>query len=237
MATFHGQTVDIYEDFEDTTLNAELTVIDPAGIVTVSDTNRYMVGTHSMSVDVTTGVNTSNVQKSFGASPCAKASVGFWYYTCNWTSNGKEMQFCYFRGGGIMLKLITAFDSQDWLGNRNIGFIEFPTSNYITVSSATWYWVTVIWEQGVGTTLRVYDTSHNQVGSDITALGGQGVDNHTQTIDDIHIGITDEFANFAGKINFDEYVVDYTDGTFPLLGWDTTPVSNFVERGHTKLIF
>lgn len=217
MATFHGQTVDIYEDFEDSSLATGLTESDTAGILTVSDSGRYHDGAASMSIDCTSGMNNSHVATA-DSQDLSDITIGFWYYTANWVSNGKEIQCCKILGGGALHKLITLYDQQSWGGVRNLAFTEWGSG--VAVSSATWYWIVLNWNAGVGGTLRVYNASHEQVGSDVTTTGSGG-DYHTENVDVVYLGISDEFANFAGTINYDDYVIDSTDGTFPLLGWDT----------------
>jgi hypothetical protein len=216
MATFHSQTVDIYEDFEDSTLATGLTESDADGILTVNATNRYRAGSHSMSIDCSSGSHNAFLT-TVDSQNLSKATVAFWYYTAGWAGNGKELLCCRFMGGGAAHKLITLFDEQTWGGVRNIAFTEMGTG--ITISSSTWYWFVVHWEAGVGGTLRIYDTSNTQVGSDLTTTGSGG-DYHSDHVDLMDIGLRDEFANFSEYLNYDELVLDTTNGAFPILAWD-----------------
>jgi hypothetical protein len=215
MATFQGQTVDIYEDFEDATLATGLTETDVDGILTINSSGRYYAGSYSMALDCTTGNHTARIVYTLASS--GNISFGFWYFTANWTSNGKEISVTNVYSGGVGHKAISLWDDQTWAGVRNISFTEMGAG--IAISSATWYWITCKWEAGVGGTLRIYDTSYNQVGSDLTTTGSGG-DYHGDSADGLNIGFDgNEWSNFAGTINFDEYVIDETSMLWPILGW------------------
>jgi hypothetical protein len=227
MATFHGQTVDIYEDFEDSTLATGLTESDTNNILTINSSGRYYVGSYSCAIDLTSG-NNNPARIGYTLASAGSISFGFWYYTAPYSSNGKENSMFMITSGGVGHKAFQIWDDQTWGGTRNLSFTEMGAGT--TVSSSTWYWITGKWEAGVGATLRVYDTSHSQVGSDITTTGSGG-DYHADNADDIRIGFSgDEWSNYSDTINFDDYVIDETNMLWPILGWDTGGTTSVVPQ-------
>ena len=241
MATFHGQTVDVYEDFEDATLESDLTFSNASGLGTIPSTTWYHDGANGFAVDMTTaGGETYHSRLTFSRASAPttfdRISCGFWYHNCNWTSNGQSMAFMMLNGGGAAQKLCQVGDVLSWGGVRQFADRADPAYGQITAPNYSWVWVTVLWLRNTGYQVNIYDTSHTLLGS-WTGLGLGANDYHTTYVDNIVIGLDENWAGFAGSIGFDEFVIDYTNGVFPLLGWDVTNIIDFTEHDHLKLIF
>jgi WD40 repeat protein len=85
---------------------------------------------------------------------------------------------------------------------------EQGQSANIDVSPDTWYWVTAAY--GTTHTLRVYDANGNQVGVERTRTGSAQASTQA-TLGNL---IGDEGG--GGPFDFDDWIMDWTDATFPL---------------------
>jgi hypothetical protein len=199
-------TYDVWEDFEDTTLEAGLVETDTTSILTLDEGTNYVNGTHAMRV-TPVGSDASYVEYTMTA---GNVSWGFWYRTENYVANGKELIFCRaFETAGDTLFLL--YDQRDWSAVRNISFAEFSAG--ITVANATWYWIAISWIAGTGAIVKVYQTDKTLVGT-ITYEGAHEADSLTR----LRVGAC--YAYNAGDIWIDSLVIDKTDATYPLLGWE-----------------
>jgi len=79
------------------------------------------------------------------------------------------------------------------------------------VSDNTWYWVTLKWTQSGSGTMSVYDTSLNLVGTSTFT------DTTNSTVQAIQLGNQGSVAEPGAVSDFDDLIVDYTHGNFPLL--------------------
>jgi len=213
MAIFHGQTVDMHEDFED--------ALDGSWVETDND---------------------NNIDPNSAAAALA-GSAGMLLNLRGDTAGGEDAFLGYDIGSaqtsmsyGIRLKLATSgtdyiFDTLAHSRDQNAMGV-FTTKIYlqrtggvykirirgtafadITVASATVYWVTVQSVQDDTSTMNVYGTDTVLVDS-VTVTGGSGATN-----DAITLG-TDTPLDLDLDFYFDDLVADWTDATFPLLGWD-----------------
>ncbi|MDD5391100.1 MAG: hypothetical protein PHD37_17315 [Gallionellaceae bacterium] len=204
-------TYDIYEDGEDSTLD-ELAEVDTTGRLALADTSQYYLGTHSHEIDHSS--QTAEATLGLTGKAYASVSVGFAYrrytsITWNWGP-----------------RIITFVDSA-WTAyylnagreaaNNNVRAFCMNQSDAgaITgVDDLTWYWITARYIRNDNVTFRVYDAAHSQVGNDLT------VEAPDLTCQIVTIGSDSEGATSASYSYIDDIVVDYTDGTFPLLGWE-----------------
>lgn len=84
----------------------------------------------------------------------------------------------------------------------------------INISTETWYWITGKWVLNSDLSLRVYDDSGNQVGAQQRYTGSTITDKIIHFAVGSWIGPTD--GNTQGVLRFDDFVVDWTDATYPL---------------------
>jgi len=208
MATFHGQTVDMHEDFEDA-LDGSWTETDNDNNIDPSAAAAAYAGSAGMLLNLN-GDEAGGEDAFLGYTTGANRtlmSYGFWVYVATSASDylfdavaharDQTSKVYLQRTGGVYKIRI-----------RGTGFAD------ITVSSGTWYWVTVLSVTDDTSTLNVYGTDTVLVDS-VNETGGSGTTN-----DAITLGIdtpTDQDLDFY----FDDLVADWTDATFPLLGWET----------------
>jgi len=202
---FYGQTVNFYEDFEDA-LNGSWTETDASSVLDPQDAAAKYAGTYGMSVDL--DGDALAYLRLDTASESAHVSVGFWYKTVAEDLSPALIFFRAFPGSGYTLQL---YEGTTYLMMRGADGYQ----NAQSVSNNTWYWITVDIVQNDTSTLRVYDTSHNEVGTAVTTTA-----NNT-AIQRIDIGrVTDDsLSTRTGAIYFDEFVEDHDGGVYPILGW------------------
>jgi len=209
MATFMAQAVDIYEDFEDASLATGLTETDVDGLLTVNSANRYYAGSRSMEVTVGT-----DDDAYIEATPAANnLSVGFWYYTNNPNAWDFGNRFALF-GHAAMAEIVGLRDlyDDDRVVEVRWGSAPYSTSQ-IGISSNTWYWITCQYNRNATSYVRVYDTSHNIVGTVSEDLSDIPADYAP------YFRIGRVYGALHDTAYWDDLVIDYTNYVFPLLGW------------------
>jgi hypothetical protein len=84
-----------------------------------------------------------------------------------------------------------------------------------TVADDTTYWITGLFTRNGATKIRIYDmVAHTQIGSEYSATAAD------VALLSTYIGAYNE-ADQAGVYSyFDNFVLDYTNHVYPLLGWD-----------------
>jgi hypothetical protein len=206
---------DIWEDFEDGTLETGLTEDDTGGFLTIADTEQYKVGTHAMEIDH----NSKNASATIDyQSLVASTSFGFWYRTgSNLSDFGSGPNF--FRvdhwGEGQLLVLVDEKSAGD--NTRQIRCFSKPSNtNTIPVSDSTWYWITLKFTLNGTCYLSVYDTSENLVGEEKSFAMGDYTVGYTV----FQLGAYGATA-WSCKTYWDGYVIDKTDASYPLLGWES----------------
>lgn len=92
------------------------------------------------------------------------------------------------------------------------------SANVKTISADTWYWVTVDCVKNGTCTLRVFGTDASEVSaaSSVTATANNNAAQYLR-LGNMSAGPDEDVANF-----FDDLVADWTDSTYPLLGWAST---------------
>jgi len=206
---------DIYEDFEDSTLAAGLTESDAGGEFDFPDSAQYYMGSNSASdsLDGAEAFIYFEAPDSF--------SYGFWFRTGtygNWA------------GGPWIIRLLSVASGslyriidEDNTGSSANQFMCIEDSDVITRSSGTWYWCTGKLVRNGTCYFRVYDTAHAQVGSEMSYAMPNTEFGHFQ------LGSSIAFTN-ASIVYFDAFVVDTTDATYPLLGWETAAGGTNVSK-------
>ena len=214
MATFHGQTVDIHEDFEDA-LDGSWVETDTGSLLDPNDAAAEYAGTYGMSVDLNSAT-AAWVAYTF-ATPHDNYSLGWWFNTAALSPyfGGVPIFYAYADGGSV-LRIYQERDAGDNTKRFQIrgsgDAIDGPTC-----VDDTWYWLTVDVVRNGTSTLRVYDTAGDQVGIDVTV---DTVDYATQYL---WYGNRDGGTSVASSWYFDDAVMDWTAQTFPLLGWSAGP--------------
>ncbi len=195
---FPDYDYDYYEDFEDA-LSGDWSETDPNNVVDGQSTDAEYRGSQGAKHDWNGG-NTGTLHLALGGT-YANFSIGFWFKLPN-NTNGIIM----FQDAGQNIRLYY-YDSYFRLRGTDW------TATTIAATQNTWYWLTLDMVRNGISTLRVYDTNDNQVGSDSTVTAY----NAAMSVVDFFGGADDN----PTAAYLDEVVVDITDATWPLLGWET----------------
>lgn len=213
MATFHGQTVDIYENFEDTSLETGLSFTDSSGYGDLDSTTQYYAGSHSFQWDLNQAAGANPTYVSYEPAD-ASVSWGFWYRTGSSFTNGKTCEICAVRNSSWTW-LMEIADCQNWSAVRQIEDVRNSHTYLTGISDSTWYWITMSWVNGTGGKMRIYNTSHELQGEEYTWSSS------STDCAAIYFGPQYRYAQVGSYAYIDELVIDKTSATFPLLGWDT----------------
>jgi len=217
VAIFHGQTVDVHEDFENA-LDGSWVETDTDNNIDVNDAAAKYAGTNGMSLDYygdNAGVEKAHIRYNMGAER-TDLSVGWWWYSgamssfsgsadiANWagaTTGTTNLRVYYHKAGGSTYEVDI----------RGTGY----SANRKAISVNTWYWLTLDLNKNGTCTLRVYNTSGAEVdaGTSVTATANNGVCQY------FYLGFTGTPTDEEGVIYYDDFVADWADATFPLLGW------------------
>ncbi|PYR76318.1 MAG: hypothetical protein DMF86_12700 [Acidobacteria bacterium] len=160
----------------------------------------------------------------------SSASVGFFYkigvVDSNWysvfaiTAHGGDYTMLHMHGGAMYL--------ETWAG----------ITNPIPIAANTWYWVTMQYNAGGTHYMQVYETAH------WTLLGSaSNVSTGNYMPDGIEIGRTGNEPGYpASYWYYDQIVVDYATGAFPILqgsaatlvSLSVTPSNPSIPKGTTR---
>ena len=217
MATFHGQTVDVHEDFENA-LDGSWVETDTDNNLDPNDTTKPFAGSASMSVDFygdTAGVENTYVRYDMGAER-TDLSIGFWFFAGAMSSFSGDVELAYWAAAtlgtnNLRLVYFKAGGSAYTLKIRGTGF----SVNAKTLTVNQWHWITLDLNKNGTCTLRVYDAAEAEIDAGISVTTTAG-NNACQYLFFGLITATDE----EGVVYYDDVVADWTAQTFPLLGWD-----------------
>lgn len=210
MTTFFSQTVDVHEDMEDGSLDT-VTETDTGSNLTLADTNQHVNGSASMSVIANDGD-----AAYLGYDPSVDDwSAGFWIRTQDYTATweyGPDMEAGF--GAGALSRIITI---REYMADVHQLQVRWGgTDDYndvLTVSDATWYWVTMQYNRDALSYVNIYNAAHDLL------------EEYSQTLN----GIVDAQAYFRigvvegtnlYTVYYDDLVLDWTSNQFPLLAWD-----------------
>jgi hypothetical protein len=212
MATYQGQTVDVYEDFEDA-LGAGWTETDVNSVLNPNDSAAKYAGTNGMSWDPT-GAYAAQVVYDTGSNR-SSVSLGYWFRLPTqaiWEYGGvspfimddgaSENCRLYFGGTGASPQVYNA------RLRNNVGTYS---SEIIIPASNVWYWITIQMVQNGNLSLSIYNASQAQVGSTVTVAAGN------LTFRTFRLQSSSLVSTIPTY--WDDFILDYTDATFPLLGW------------------
>jgi hypothetical protein len=219
MAVFHGQTVDVYEDFEDA-LGGDWSEEDTGSILTPVSADAEYVGTYGMKVDLNIGDYAAYVYNLFSSK--TTVSIGFWFHSFAGTYN-----FTYPIAG------FQGYMDIRWLNDTGTWYfraVDVDNSSYSSSKSTdTWYWITMQFVQNWTGTVKIYDTSHNLLDTLTCTCSND-------TVVFVIFGLLNSKYE-AANIYFDEVVIDYADATFPLLGWDADGGLTWTTYTHKTMVF
>lgn len=225
-------TVDLWQDFEFATLNTtNLAANDhvTGGTWTITDPNsRLSTSTSAEKVSPGTFSGNSDASGARGlryespvdfqegivtyeyASTHATVSFGFWFkFPAEYVGSfeGGQPDIIYVENAlGTNELYVKLWD--DGSSHLVLFTAEAGYSTNVNVSPDTWYWITV--KYSTTHTMRVYDEAGAQVGTEKTRTGSAQVS--TQASLGNLIG--DEGG--GGPFDYDDWVMDWTDATFPL---------------------
>ncbi len=210
-------TYDIYEDFEDA-LSASWVETDTESLIDPNDASAKYYGAKGCSISLN---NTAVCYVGYQDAE-RTLSVGFWFYASALPSNAAFSFFCWGRDqtatGTYNIKAYYVRATGPIYTIKLRG-AEGAYSGAITLTGDTWYWCTINMVKNATSTLRVYGTDKAQVGTDVTVAAGNNAA-------DCYLFGNDTVLGIADAIYIDDFVVDYTDATFPLLGWEAAATSS-----------
>jgi hypothetical protein len=250
MATAYGQTVDVYEDQEDSTITP-LTETDTGGFLTLADATYHWEGTHAAKIDYTSlnanaFLNYDIISNS--------VSVGFAYRVLTgrsaWAFGPQIFQIKNDSLGNLIYINDTYSDTLH-LSFQGSGL----TTRDVVVTAGTWYWISLKFVRNGECRIAVYDAAHAEVQADMAMTGTAA----NYATNDVNIGCCTSDA-ISGQAYYDTILIDNTSAAHPLLGWATAaPViitgdleqavalqkapaisaiqSLFTQRKHVKMIF
>ncbi len=216
MPTFHGQTVDVYEDFEDA-LSGSWAATDPDTNLDAQNAAAKYAGTYGLKINSngsTAGGDVSYLRYDTGAER-TDLSIGFWHYVASYTTFTVNSVIGLWGAATPGTQNIRIYHRKSGATNtlalRGTGF----SASGKAVSVDTWYWVTVDLNKNATSTLRVYDTAEAEVdaGTSVTATA------HNNVCQYLYIGHTDAEPDENEDTYWDEWVADWTSALFPILGW------------------
>lgn len=226
---FPDYAYDLFEDFEDAL--AGWTEDDTAGKLDPLDNTAEYAGTYGMSV-LWDNAAIALIQRDIGSDK-TNISVGFWFYgqALGAFSAGGPVFRCddlILTTGNYVLKCHwhRSVDNTYMLALEGTGALQHTG----TLSVSTWYWITIDVDRNNTSTLRVYDTAHSQVGVDVTTTARDFAIRH------IGFGKINTISDGSSAGFMDNIVSDWTDATFPLLGWETGGLT-WTTHTHRTLVF
>lgn len=212
MATYFGQTVDIYEDFEDATLDAALTATNPDGILHVADASQVHGGAGALEIDLSGYTQENYITHLFTASNTAL--FAFWYRTganyADW--GGGPFIFALREMAGNYAFRVLDRKSNSTNHRQLYGLVGSGTESFLAdalLADNTWYFMSGIINRGAASYWRLSNEAH------------ETVDEQTFTAEDVPMDggyIPDIIQSQASMIYIDDFAIARS-GTYPLLGW------------------
>lgn len=225
-ATTQDFTVDLHETFQftdptqanfeanDVPATVTWTTNDVAGILITTSTTAERATLSTFNGVADTG--TRGLARSYASTSAAwpeynigsdktDVSFGFWFrYTGDPTADKRI--FTTLNAGGsdvVILVYQRVTDTVTWLGGAN--------SNGVALTTDTHYWITGDITRNATTTARIYNTSGTQVGTDFDVTAANNAIRRVELFNDAA-----QLADSGISIFLDDFVMDWTDATFPL---------------------
>ncbi len=220
---FPDYAYDLYEDFEDGTRTG-WTTVDPDTNVDEESAAQKRYGSQSCEIDTdgaTGGKDAPYIYYNYGSGQSGNMSLGFWFYLPSitdtfWGPNNVFLNFGTAAGNpfGHILRVFIDCDTNVttiWMSGDD-------SSGTVTLTEGNWHWVTIKVISGGTCLLRVYNTSETLIGSEQSCTGKS---NNWQYF---NFGILQAIPGMSDtniKFYWDDIVMDWTDATYPLLGWES----------------
>jgi hypothetical protein len=217
VATFHDQTVDIWETFEGA-YGATLAETDPDGILTPANTDYFKNGAASLKVDADSYATGEAYLTCTFPSAVSNVSFGMWWRTGSGygTWGGDPRPFVvrvHWAVVGAQMRILDRIDN-DSGSAREFHCVEGVGASAVgtgSIADNTWYWVTGQYNRNATSYWKVYTEGGVEVGENSFTAADYNAD---------IILLANITAHQACAFYLDDFVVDYTDATYPLLGWD-----------------
>jgi hypothetical protein len=215
---FPDYAYDMYEDFEDD-LGASWTETDPDTNIDVANAAAKYYGALGMAEDSRgsgSPADIAHIRYNMGAEK-TDLSVGFWFRGATIAAATSIQSIFAWATATLTVNLRAYY-------YKASGVYTFRLRNAAgtwsavqkTISPATWYWMTLDLNKNDVSTLRIYDTA----GAEVDAANVCNVTASNNACQYLFWGAIVTGADEAFVNYFDDLVVDWTDATFPLLGWE-----------------
>jgi uncharacterized repeat protein (TIGR02543 family) len=210
-SVFHGQAVDIWEDFEDSTLISGLAI---EGNTTISSSDYSAAGAASCRQRRTSNDYT-NVTYFPASGPNAHISAGFAFRCPALPADGDQCGIAnptdnngwnyLFQAKITRTSGTPIFTLYTWNGNLTH-----------SLSVGQWYWVTYRFQYSGGLAtveVNLYDfTTHD-------LLLDSSYSTTETSVSELTLGVETSESLSGVYLYYDDYVIDFTNYAFPLLGW------------------
>lgn len=243
-------TVDLWQDFEGTPLNATTlaandhgnlgawSVTDPETKLSISASgekistalingNSDSGGTSGMALTPSDPASEADIHLAFTTDQ-ASCSYGWWYqFPAAMVGSDDEQDMLYVENAFGANELYVK--QTDHTGRGSDLFLFTGEAGYssaidISGSPGTWFWITALHQTGGAGSphrLRVYDADGNQVGSEQTRTSHATEPSHTVSLGAASAGILN---GYSGTHYYDDFVIDCSSPTWPILP-PLTPVT------------
>jgi hypothetical protein len=212
---FHGQTVDIWEDFEDTTLATGLTQEGTSWVFPSTDCS--WEGSASAKLDLSSittqnlivyGTSQSILQSTVGVCIAIRIPVISAYLS--------ELLAFFYGTAGYLFRIFVDYTNGTSYRLRFNDAVD-SLNTYLDVTVGSFYCIAYQFNYTTGVIrFNVYDASHTLLlSSSFTTTGISWAE--------IIIG-PNSSTQFPGIVYFDDFAIDYTNGLFPILAWDTSSI-------------
>ena len=222
-SAFHGQAVDVYEDFEDDTLAPGLTwehVAQEGTDITLSSTDCSHDGAASLKINHGAMSDQANVI-FFAPGPApritSRISAGFWVRCPTLSSDGTYAEVANPTDQNYQYILQLYFERV----SGSIFIITSWNSDSCAVTQGNWYWCAYLFDAVGGTNrLNVYadGPDHSLLFSTTTP-----VPSSQTSMSELTLGVEMAETLPGTVVYYDDYAIDYTNAAFPIRGWDAAP--------------
>lgn len=215
MAVFFGQTVDMLEQFSDSTLETGIVETDAGGVLTVASANQY-VSSPSAS-ELAPGTTATAFYRLATGTGFPSVSGGFWYRSpTNISTNAQTYVHALTNQASTVF--LTVRDEVTSGAVRQLRFTVGATVDQLTITGDTWYWITSKATNAGDCLINVYAADHTLL-KEIVISGQVPASDMNRYQIGRHATIS---ATVTGSQFFDDWVLDKTSAQFPLLAWEAT---------------
>jgi surface protein len=225
-------TYDVYEDFEDNALAGGIVAY---GENVVNSTSTYFKsGAASGRTNVTAN---TGVPSSFNYDTSVNNySTGFWFMSppAGAILAGAESSiFMALDSSYSNYNNLKIYNDSWYYDDKRYYLADNSYLSQVEISPSSWYWVTFQYKRNNYYNFLVYNTTYSLIFN----VSGATTDDSALVLS---LGKWNSDFPGQGVVYFDDWVIDTTDATFPLLGWEEgiTPISscaNITSAGNYDL--